>query len=766
MNMKNRITTILLAGVILMVTHTSCSDQFLQDKRDYSVFAPADIFSDPNQANAAFAKVYADLIGRYNSPLCGSDVLMRQAQAPNMGGQFSYFSDEYGFGTPTAKQDYYSGRYNKQVKAGNHMGNPVYWNDPRTGGANYNGISRYTLYPHVYMINNYIAQIDQYGPNYPQDDARFWDKLKGQAIFLRAWLYFDAVRLLGGVPWYSTGMDDLPELTDKSDRKDIAYCIDKICADFEEAATLLPEKWGSDDMGRFTSVAAKAMVSRVRLYAASPIFNAGWDNPGSTRWQAALDAGLAAETAANAAGYGTNVTSIDSWDQAFYTYAAGTFNPEAIILIPKNGNSSFASSYSNTWEALIRPQVIDNSGAGLPAPKQMIDAFPLADGKRAVDKAGTPVNGYDAEKFYRNRDPRFYRTFAFSGCEWTTGSAKTIIWLYAYKYTSQYRYTDGTTGDAGAMKKSKAIVWKMSDKNVAKGSETYAGTDIMEYRYAEILLNIAEAYAAKGDVNNCMTYLKKIRARVGLPAADNYGLGAAFSDKYAAIEACLHERLIELAYEGKRSWDLRRWLLFDGGAGFDPGLAGANGDGKYDPDLAWGQGWKIYDGKDGRPNYTKADNIITRLGYPFPLNGYKHIGEIWGYQLNTAQSTEDDPLKDNAAKKAVPAITRDMTDAERNAAFDKLDAFYASAGLVTEDPNNGIMTSKYGMDSGSSAVDRDYLFSFRGWYYVYPLHYDFYDPSKGNDWLKQNAGWMYANANGNATDTSIQDGDYYYCQPE
>lgn len=759
--MKNRIFKILMVGVAFVVTQTSCSDQFLQDKRDYSVFSPADIFSDPNQASAVFAKIYNDLMGRYNSPLCGSDVLMRQAQGPNMGGQFSYFSEEYGFGTPTGKQSYYSGQYAKQVKAGNHMGNPVYWNDPRTGGTNYNGIGRYTLYPHVYMINSYIAQIEQYSPNYPQEDPLFWNKLKGQAIFLRAWLYFDAIRLLGGVPWYSTGLDDLPALTDRSDRQPISYCIDKICADFKTAAGLLPANWTSADMGRFTSVAAEAMISRVRLYAASPIFNADWDNPASTRWDAALTAALAAETAANAAGYGTNVTNIKTWDEAFFNYTAGSFNPEAIISIAKNGNTAYDAKYSNTWEALIRPSVIDQSGSGLPAPKQMIDLFPLADGKRAVDMDGNPINGYDATKFYRNRDPRFYRTFAFSGCEWMN----TRIWLYAYKYKTEYRYTDGVTGDGGAMKRSKALVWKMSNKSVAKGAESYAGTDILEYRYAEILLNVAEAYAAKGDVSNCMNYLKKIRARVGISSANNYGLGN-LADKYAAIEACLYERRVEFAYEGKRSWDLRRWLLFDGGAGFDPGIAGANGDGKYDPQLAWGEGWRIYDGKEGRPNYTKSDNVVTKLGYSFPFNGYKHIGEVWGYNLTSAQTEEADPLATNADRAAVPAITREMDEAARNAAFDKLDAFYANAGLVTENPVGGTMGFKYGMDAGSGVLDRDYLFSFRGWYYVYPLHYDFYDSAKGNDWLKQNAGWMYANANGNATDTSIQDGDYYYCLPE
>jgi hypothetical protein len=751
-NMKNRIDTIVLGACLLL--SVACSDRFLEDKRDYSVFAPNDIFKDPNQANAVFGKIYANILGRYNSPLCGSDVLMRQDQG-NAGGTLYMFTEELGFGIPVGKNNYYSGIYSKQVKAGNHLLNPTYWNDPRSS-TNYNSINRYTLFPHIYMINNYIAEIDRYSSVYPQDDPSFWDKLKGQAIFARAWLYFDAIRLCGGMPWYSTGMDDLPELDDKSPRMPIQDCVDKICADFAEAATLLPAKWDSENQGRFTSVAALAMLSRVRLYAASPVFNASWDNTGSRRWQEALDAGLAAEQAANAAGYGTSVTDINTWDQAFYSHAAGSFNPEAIILIPKNASNMYSASYSNTWEKKIRPQAITGSSvAGLPAPKEMIDLFPMKDGSRPV--AGL---NYDAEKFYRDRDPRFYRTFAFSGCDWLGKR----IWLYAYKFGSQYRYTDGTAGDGGAQKKSKALVWKMSNPNVPIGGEDFAGTDILEYRYAEILLNIAECYATQGNTVQCLDYLKKIRQRVGIDAANNYGLGNP-SGKYALIEACLYERQVELAYEGKRSWDARRWLLYEGGAGFDPGLAGANGDGLYVADNAWGQGWKIYDGQDGRPLYTKENNVLTKLGLK-PISGTKHVGEIWGYQLSTDQPSETDPLASNSDRAAVPAITRNMADVARDAAFDKLDAFYANAGLVTENPVGGTMGFKYGMDSGTSNADRDYLFSWRGWYYVYPIHYDMYHPTNGNPWLEQTAGWMIANANGNATDVSIQDGTYVYCKPE
>src|SRR5678810_1014182 len=88
-----------------------------------------------------------------------------------------------------------------------------------------------------------------------------------------------------------------------------------------------------------------------------------------------------------------------------------------------------------------------------------------------------------------------------------------------------------------------------------------SGTDIFDYRYGELLLNIAECYAATGNIAKCVEYLGKIRGRVGIPSANNYGIGS-LADKNAALEACLYERRIELAYEGKRFWDIQRWMLY------------------------------------------------------------------------------------------------------------------------------------------------------------------------------------------------------------
>ena len=114
----------------------------------------------------------------------------------------------------------------------------------------------------------------------------------------------------------------------------------------------------------------------------------------------------------------------------------------------------------------------------------------------------------------------------------------------------------------------------------------------------------------------------------------------------------------------------------------------------------------------------------------------------------------------------ITPITRDMSETERNAAFDELEAFYESVGMETIDPlQDSRMGIRYGMDSGETETAKNWLFSWRGWYYVYPIHYDMYDSGKGNDWLTQTEGWMKANANPTGT-MEEQDGTYVYCTPE
>ncbi|MDE6122794.1 MAG: RagB/SusD family nutrient uptake outer membrane protein, partial [Duncaniella dubosii] len=94
----------------------------------------------------------------------------------------------------------------------------------------------------------------------------------------------------------------------------------------------------------------------------------------------------------------------------------------------------------------------------------------------------------------------------------------------------------------------------------------------MEIRYAEVLLNYAEAACQSGHSDVAVEQLKRIRSRVGYTEENDYGLDAGLRGNEAAcMAAILYERQIEFAYEGKRFEDLRRWMLFDGGTQTVPG---------------------------------------------------------------------------------------------------------------------------------------------------------------------------------------------------
>ena len=121
------------------------------------------------------------------------------------------------------------------------------------------------------------------------------------------------------------------------------------------------------------------MKSRVLLTAASPLFNKDWDNAGSPKWQAALDAGLKAEIALTAAGYGLYGSTAKEWAEMAYVND-NSFNKEAIIIQLLSNTSTSSVGYNNSWENAVRPKE-HNGGGGISVPKAMLDLFPLADGR-------------------------------------------------------------------------------------------------------------------------------------------------------------------------------------------------------------------------------------------------------------------------------------------------------------------------------------------------------------------------------------------------
>ncbi|MFD2967496.1 RagB/SusD family nutrient uptake outer membrane protein [Sphingobacterium bambusae] len=545
---------ILFFAALTLAIAAGCKTDFLEEMKSFEKYDDS-IFETELQTGWYIDRLYNYYFVNYRNPqqsIVGLYNDNRARMTEEIGGTVTSYTN------PTTNLQLAS-------QADGYFGNPV--------AANVQN----NPYTRIRFATFLIQRIDQSGPGLSES---FRTAAKGQMYFLRALQYFDLVRVYGGVPLVTTvqqnsGTDE----TIRQPRATAAECFDLIVSDLDSAALLLPMRWDAANYGRLTAAGALAMKSRVLLTAASPLYNKDWDNSGSQKWQRALDAGLDAETKLSAAGYGLFGSNAKDWAEMTFR-ADNAFNSEALMVFLLSTTPTSSVGYNNNWENSVRPASY-RGGGGIAATKEMLDLFPMADGSRPS------VTNYVDTFFFENREPRFYRTFAFSGSKWgIKGNDNKSTWFYRWKANAT---ANNGTFFGNNQVNSPALVRKMSNPAADSVNFAFSGTDIFEYRYAELLLNIAECYAAKGDPNNAAAYIGKVRQRVGIPTANNYGLGT-LTTKYAAIEACLYERRIELAYEGKRFWDVHRWMLYD--------------------------------------NLQESGNSVQKLGLA-PINGTKRTGYYW-----------------------------------------------------------------------------------------------------------------------------------------
>lgn len=391
-------------------------------------------------------------------------------------------------------------------------------------------------------------------------------RFNAQAYFWRAWRYFELAKIYGGVPLVTTV---LPVVG--SDAKNAALIprsltsatFKQIISDLDSAIAYLPARWpDSRDYGRLTSGAAAAYLGRVLLTYASPQFNSNNDQ---TRWQAAYDMNTKAIQILSANGYGLYKT----FDYTMWTATETAYsNPEAVMVTEYNTNLTTDAIYgnNNSYESSVRPTYLTSSGGGSNTPSYDISyKFPMADGKLPGDATGKYT--YSLQSFYKNRDPRFYQTIAYNGCNWPlqvtlqNGTFNGYLWTY-------YFYNNIKTPTVTASTESKAsgsgfYLRKAVNPTTALGSLSNSGLDWIEIRYAEVLLNQAECAAEIGNYGVVNANLAAIRKRAGIEVGDGtYGLGN-LSSHDPAITAIMNERAVELAFEGKRYWDLRRRRLLE-----------------------------------------------------------------------------------------------------------------------------------------------------------------------------------------------------------
>ncbi|MGI4869898.1 MAG: RagB/SusD family nutrient uptake outer membrane protein [Janthinobacterium lividum] len=392
-------------------------------------------------------------------------------------------------------------------------------------------------YGRIRFINMFLRDVKN-GTIADKSKAR----LRAQAQFFRAWRYFDLVRLYGGVPLVYVPLDAVgPEARalDYLPRNSTSDCYKAIVADLDSAIAVLPAKWTtSTDWGRITKGAAAAFKSRVLLTQASPQFN---PNDDAAKWKAANDASVQAVTLLTAGGFALHA----SYDQMWFQEVN---NPEAVMITGFNTSTGDNTKKNNTYDNATRPSYTGTSGGSNAPVWEMVQAYPMLDG---LTRGTSTKYAYTDQFFYKNRDPRFDKTIAYNGCIWPlNGNTNYHLWTY---------YIAGKTVETKASSTG-FYCRKAINPTAGISDAAYIGTDWIEIRYAEVLLNLAETACGVNDLTTAYDQLKLIRKRAGLEAGTNgyYGLQTGMT-RTQMFDAILFERQIEFAFEGKRFWDLRRW---------------------------------------------------------------------------------------------------------------------------------------------------------------------------------------------------------------
>ena len=381
--------------------------------------------------------------------------------------------------------------------------------------------------------------------------------LLGEAYFLRAFFYHNLWKLWGGVPITDSPFElggDLQQY--QVPRNSFEETYNFIIADLDRAISRLGDarRPGAADLG-----AAMALKSRVTLFAASDLYNqnpSGMAETGFTggdqmaRWQTAKDAAQAVmdmgnydlEPAATADDY--HNLSVIGWGSGMIW--ARFFN----------GDGVDAHNHS-LWNS---PNGY-NSWSGDTPLQNHVDAYEMADGSEFSwgnpDQAAFP---------YRDRDPRFHANILYNGRVWRPRSGgaadadpRGVIQTGFYEDPGGGMRPGLDTREGPIQNwngtKTGYNMAKFLDNSIVP-NEQQSFNPWVHLRYAEILLNYAEASMALGQEADALMALNQVRARAGMPDVPAGGDG-----NRTVMEHIRHERQIELAFEGQRYFDVRRWMI-------------------------------------------------------------------------------------------------------------------------------------------------------------------------------------------------------------
>lgn len=433
------------------------------------------------------------------------------------------------------------------------------------------------LYELVHRSNTVIRNVE----NMPISRVTI-DRVTGEAKFLRAMAYFRMLNCWGGVPYYDETCDINREFSNlKSPRSSAEEIRGHIIDDLTEAIEKLPVSWEAADLGRATKGAAYALRGKVYL------FNRQWD-------KAIADFEEIVYNKSHNYGYSLH----PDYNSLFRLYN-GSHSPEMIFSIQSiDGNTAgyaldIVSYFGNksTMRLIagnrIVPSVtlVDMYENLDGSPFDWDDMFPgFNDGGAetrkkylcvAIDQGSTTVTSTldcDTTKVmdaYRLRDPRLCLNVITPYSHYLGTDAGSS------PMDKQFVLADPTKG--GAPMEAMAFIRNSEGWNsyfwrkwIPTGNlDGYWGEynrtpyEFPLIRLGDVILMLAEAYNEAGETDKAVIELNKIRARAGMPELNSGAAWLAVTGKEEMAERIRRERAFELAGEGQRYWDLRRWGLLE-----------------------------------------------------------------------------------------------------------------------------------------------------------------------------------------------------------
>jgi hypothetical protein len=436
------------------------------------------------------------------------------------------------------------------------------WTEYRNRGITING-GLLEWWENSYVI---IRQLNDFIEQVPKSTipADLKVSLVAEARFLRAYNYFSMVRRYGGVPLITKVQlidDPQNELYPKRNSEKEIY--DFIIAEMNQAAQDLPAK---NQQGRASKYAALSLLSRAALYAGSIAEKGSIQlngllgipaNEASAYYTKSYEASQKIIQDGVHSLYNVNSDKVKNFRDIFLVKG----NPEAIFVVQHNDKDMIGSG-GNGWRYDFiqgpMPNAWYNGNQNLVYLSFIASTFEHRDGSLPDLSTSTLTSKqWTLDELWGNMEPRFFASVYTYGTPW---QGSTIDWHKALKVNGQY-LSDQNAAYQGvphvglqSQKQGPYTsfgVLKYLDENKNNMSADFASSqDWIVFRYAEILLNHAECSFKLGKTGEALNMVNLLRERAGVKTRDNITFGL-----------IQKERKVELAFEGSRYWDLRRWRI-------------------------------------------------------------------------------------------------------------------------------------------------------------------------------------------------------------